>query len=167
MIGTLVQKGSPVRSYLLPFSVGGLALTVSILGAMTIGADNTTGGINGFIEGLSGSSSSGLGDIGVLAPLGFAFAAGMVSTVNPCGFAMLPAYLGLYIGSNDAKMVASTAVQKLAQALLVGLVVTSGFVINTSRARLPDSTFWSNTASLVDSRLSEICRVFWRICTAR
>jgi cytochrome c-type biogenesis protein len=27
-----------------------------------------------------------------------AFAAGMVSTVNPCGFAMLPAYLGLFIG---------------------------------------------------------------------
>jgi len=129
MIGTLVQKGSPVRSYLLPFSVGGLALTLSILGAMTVGDDNTTGGINGFIEGLSGSSSSGLGDIGILAPLGFAFAAGMVSTVNPCGFAMLPAYLGLYIGSNDSKMVAGTTIQKLARALMVGLVVTSGFVI--------------------------------------
>lgn len=129
MIGTLVQKGSPVRNYLLPFSVGGLALTVAILGAMATGDDNTTGGINGFIEGLSGRSSSGLGDIGVLAPLGFAFAAGMVSTVNPCGFAMLPAYLGLYIGSSDSKMVAGTTIQKLARALMVGLVVTSGFVI--------------------------------------
>ena len=129
MIGTLVQKASPVRSYILPFSVGGLALTVAILGAMATGDDNTTGGINGFIEGLSGRSSSGLGDIGVLAPLGFAFAAGMVSTVNPCGFAMLPAYLGLYIGSNDSKMVAGTTIQKLARALMVGLVVTSGFVI--------------------------------------
>ena len=27
-----------------------------------------------------------------------AFAAGMVSTVNPCGFAMLPAYLGYFLG---------------------------------------------------------------------
>ncbi|HSJ36530.1 MAG TPA: hypothetical protein VLB85_15900, partial [Acidimicrobiia bacterium] len=27
-----------------------------------------------------------------------AFAAGMISTVNPCGFAMLPAYLGYFLG---------------------------------------------------------------------
>lgn len=30
--------------------------------------------------------------------LSAAFAAGMVSTVNPCGFAMLPAYLGYFLG---------------------------------------------------------------------
>ena len=30
---------------------------------------------------------------------GFAFAAGMVATINPCGFPMLPAYLGLYVGN--------------------------------------------------------------------
>ena len=81
-----------------------MALTASILGALATGDENVTGGINGLIEGLSGRSSSGLDSIGVLAPLGFAFAAGMVSTVNPCGFAMLPAYLGLYIGSNDPKV---------------------------------------------------------------
>ena len=32
------------------------------------------------------------------APLGLAFAPGMVATVNPCGFAMLPAYLGYFLG---------------------------------------------------------------------
>ena len=40
-------------------------------------------------------------NISLIIPLGYAFGAGMVSTVNPCGFAMLPAYLGLYLGSRD------------------------------------------------------------------
>ena len=131
MIGTPVQKTSPLRAhalhYILPFSIGGLALTVAILGAALTGDDNLTGGINGFIEGLSGGSSSRLGSI---APLGiFAFAAGMVATVNPCGFAMLPAYLGLYLGSNDSRASSRNPVPRLAKALLIGLVVTSGFVL--------------------------------------
>ena len=45
-----------------------------------------------------------------LIPLGYAFGAGMVSTVNPCGFAMLPAYLGLYLGSRDFSPLLSTGV---------------------------------------------------------
>ena len=38
-----------------------------------------------------------------LLPVGYAFGAGMVSTVNPCGFAMLPAYLAFYLGTGDAR----------------------------------------------------------------
>ena len=34
-------------------------------------------------------------NISLIIPLGYAFGAGMVSTGNPCGFAMLPAYLGV------------------------------------------------------------------------
>ncbi len=32
------------------------------------------------------------------APIALAFAAGLVATVNPCGFAMLPAYLAYFMG---------------------------------------------------------------------
>ena len=32
------------------------------------------------------------------APLAYAFGVGMVATVNPCGFAMLPAYLSFFLG---------------------------------------------------------------------
>ncbi len=35
------------------------------------------------------------------APLALAFTAGMVATVNPCGFPMLPAYLSYFIGIDD------------------------------------------------------------------
>ena len=35
------------------------------------------------------------------AALALAFAAGMVATVNPCGFAMLPAYLSYFMGLSE------------------------------------------------------------------
>lgn len=47
------------------------------------------------------------------------FAAGMVATVNPCGFAMLPAYLGMIIGDRGSGR---------GSALLIGASVSSGFV---------------------------------------
>ncbi|MBA2575429.1 MAG: hypothetical protein H0V05_02115 [Euzebyaceae bacterium] len=34
-------------------------------------------------------------------PFALAFTAGLVASVNPCGFAMLPAYLSFLIGSDD------------------------------------------------------------------
>ena len=61
------------------------------------------------------------------APLAAAFTAGMVATVNPCGFAMLPAYLGYFLGidqGDDARSGASVG-----RALLVGTVVSGGFLL--------------------------------------
>lgn len=37
------------------------------------------------------------------APLAYAFAAGLVAFVNPCGFPMLPAYLSYFIGLDDTE----------------------------------------------------------------
>jgi cytochrome c biogenesis protein CcdA len=61
------------------------------------------------------------------APLALAFTAGMVATVNPCGFAMLPAYLSFFLGLEGG--VADTDRRAgVARALAVGAVVTLGFV---------------------------------------
>ena len=125
MMNAIIQKARPYRSYALAFLLGALALLAAFLAAIATGAENI-GAINHFVEGLSGRSGTGLDRVGNLLPLGLPFAAGMVSTVNPCGFAMLPAYLGLYVGSNDAD---ANAPKKIYRALLVGLVVTSGFSI--------------------------------------
>jgi cytochrome c-type biogenesis protein len=60
------------------------------------------------------------------APLALAFTAGMVATMNPCGFAMLPAYLSYFLGierSGDRSAEAGTL-----RALVVGGVVSLGFV---------------------------------------
>jgi cytochrome c biogenesis protein CcdA len=60
------------------------------------------------------------------APLALAFAAGLVASVNPCGFAMLPAYLSFLIGSGADGESRPVAV---ARALRVGLTVSAGFLV--------------------------------------
>ena len=62
-------------------------------------------------------------------PFGIAFAAGMVAAVNPCGFVMLPAYLSLYLGTEEGGFAERSATRRFLRALLVGLVVSSGFVL--------------------------------------
>jgi cytochrome c-type biogenesis protein len=62
-------------------------------------------------------------------PLGIAFGAGMVAAVNPCGFAMLPAYLSLYLGTEEESFSERSAAKRLLRALLVGSLVCSGFVV--------------------------------------
>lgn len=59
-------------------------------------------------------------------PLSYAFAAGMLSTVNPCGFIMLPAFAAFYLNADGA----STRVpvgQRLWRALVMGSLVTAAF----------------------------------------
>lgn len=60
------------------------------------------------------------------APIGIAFAAGLVATVNPCGFAMLPAYLSYFIGLDDDD---ESNHPGLGQALKVGAIVSLGFLL--------------------------------------
>jgi cytochrome c biogenesis protein CcdA len=60
-------------------------------------------------------------------PFAFAFAAGLVATVNPCGFAMLPAYLSYFMGlDNEGSGRRGTSV---ARGLAVGVVVSAGFLV--------------------------------------
>ena len=113
----------------MPVVVAVVALSTAFIGAIIIGSGDGIDGVNGFVEGLSGDSSTFLGDLGLMAPLGFAFAAGMASAVNPCGFAMLPAYLGLYLGSDDEAKQNVNPVSHMGRALLVGGSVTAGFVV--------------------------------------
>ena len=118
-----------MRSVVLPVVVATIALATAFVGALIIGNDSGIDGINGFVESLSGSSSSTLGGWGLLAPLGFAFAVGMASAVNPCGFAMLPAYLGLYLGDGEKEAEVSHPFKQLRQAVIVGSAVTAGFIV--------------------------------------
>ncbi|MBI2866370.1 MAG: hypothetical protein HYX99_03300 [Chloroflexi bacterium] len=48
-----------------------------------------------FYTGVQGTVAS----VGGLLPLGYAVTAGMVASVNPCGFFMLPSYLSFFLGS--------------------------------------------------------------------
>ena len=128
-IVTSLRQTNLWRTLGLPVFVGTLALAIAYVGAILVGNRDGIDGVNFFVERLSGGSSSLLGDLGLWAPLGFAFAAGMASAVNPCGFAMLPAYLGLYLGESDQGRQNVNPVRQAGRALLVGGIVTSGFVV--------------------------------------
>lgn len=60
------------------------------------------------------------------APLAYAFTTGMVATVNPCGFAMLPAYLGFFLGTDEAPN--RDLLSSLVRGLVVGAAVSAGFL---------------------------------------
>jgi cytochrome c biogenesis protein CcdA len=61
------------------------------------------------------------------APIALAFAAGMVATVNPCGFAMLPAYLSYFMGLDSDEV--PSRVGAVRSALQVGGIVSLGFLL--------------------------------------
>ncbi|CAN5529147.1 cytochrome c biogenesis CcdA family protein [soil metagenome] len=59
--------------------------------------------------------------------IAFALAAGMAATVNPCGFALLPAYLSAFVGlDDDGSGGRAGAVRR---ALTVSAALTTGFVL--------------------------------------
>ena len=70
-----------------------------------------------------------LSGLAAVLPVGVAFGAGMVAAVNPCGFAMLPAYLSLYLGAEEEDFGKRPPMTRLLRALLVGVTVSSGFVV--------------------------------------
>ena len=59
-------------------------------------------------------------------PLAFAFSAGMLASVNPCGFAMLPAFVSYYLtGEVDTD---SSSATRILRSLTLSLPVTVGFI---------------------------------------
>ena len=116
------------RTIMMPSGVAAIALATAFIGALIIGSDSGIDDVNLFVERLSGDSGSWLGGL-VGASALFALAAGMASAVNPCGFAMLPAYLGMYLGDEAEKENEVNPVKHFGRAILVGLMVTAGFVV--------------------------------------
>ncbi|MDP8925911.1 MAG: cytochrome c biogenesis CcdA family protein [Actinomycetota bacterium] len=70
-----------------------------------------------------------LSSLVTLLPVGYAFGAGMIAAVNPCGFAMLPAYLSLYLGAQEDAFAKRSSVARLLRALLVCATVSLGFIL--------------------------------------
>jgi cytochrome c biogenesis protein CcdA len=84
-----------------------------------------TGWLNTLVDRVAGEWG---GFVGGLLPLSFAFSAGMASAFNPCGFPLLPTYLGLFLAEQDPDARARPAT-RLTRALAVGGAVTVGFVL--------------------------------------
>ncbi len=78
--------------------------------------------------------------------LALAFTAGMVATVNPCGFALLPAYLSYFLGLDSDDPSQSNAVLR---ALSVTMAVTLGFVVVFGIM----GVLWSSVSGWLGTRL--------------
>ena len=115
------------RSVVFAVIIAAVAYAVAVAGALLLRNAEGIDGVNGFVELLSGTSGSGLSEVGLR--LGFAYAVGAASAVNPCGFAMLPAYLGLYVSGGNQDSDRQRPHLLAARALLVGLSVSVGFVL--------------------------------------
>ena len=74
-------------------------------------------------------AESAVANVAGLLPVGFAFAAGMVASVNPCGFFMLPAYISYHLGTEEEGFYQQSVARRLLKGLLLGAVTTGGFLV--------------------------------------
>jgi cytochrome c biogenesis protein CcdA len=72
-----------------------------------------------------GGIETAVGDLALLLPLGWSFAAGMVASVNPCGIMMLTSYTFYQVRAEGAS--ASTG-RRVLRGLWMASVITLGFV---------------------------------------
>src|SRR5437762_1589490 len=100
-----------------------VALTAAFGGALLSGPDG--GPLALAVASVSTWAGDRLEALGRALPFGYAFTAGMAAAVNPCGFALLPAYLGLYLGTDGS---ARKGLRPLGRALVVGTTMTASFI---------------------------------------
>src|SRR5262249_51802403 len=96
----MVSSLSSSRARLAPLATA-LTLTLAVTAAILVWPGG--GPVPLLMASLSSTSAELLGTVGTALPLGYAFGAGMLAAVNPCGFALLPAYIGLYLGTNTQR----------------------------------------------------------------
>ena len=125
------EVGFNPKNLPIPATIAALIAGLALVAGLIVGP-----GANDFIGGAlnySADSAGFVGDIGSFLPLGFAFAAGMVATVNPCGFVMLPAFLTMYLtdqqGDPDSGQAARGLSRSLIKALYVSAASGAGFVL--------------------------------------
>ncbi len=61
--------------------------------------------------------------------LTWAFGAGMLATVNPCGWALLPAYASYYLGAKESDYDLRPVWHRALEGVRLGLLMTAGFVL--------------------------------------
>lgn len=126
----LGANSQPVTPIQLSAAIGAILLVVIafITGILQgPGANDTVGNVLG----IQSTSTTWVTNLGDLLPFGFAFIAGMVAAVNPCGFVMLPAYLTIYL-QDESDVDEDTSIAGVAKrgtkAIYVSLAMGLGFV---------------------------------------
>lgn len=122
-------KSTVLPAWVLPSLYACVALAVAVVGGILVGpgANSAVGQILSLQSGTSGIAAN----VQDILPFGFAFGAGMLAAVNPCGFVMLPAYLTLYLGdeSEDQRGGIRGVAGRSARAVYISLTMGLGFVV--------------------------------------
>jgi cytochrome c biogenesis protein CcdA len=111
----------PTRRAAIAATVSVSVLAIAVIAALATGA--RVGGPIIFVERISSTISGIIQRTGAELRLAYAFLAGVVAAFNPCGFALLPAYLGMYVGDPVRGR------NRLARALAVSSTVSVSFVV--------------------------------------
>jgi len=81
-----------------------------------------------FLVSFQGGIETTVANLALLLPVGYAFAAGMVASVNPCGVLLLPSYALYQLGTEEADFDQVPAAKRPLKALLIGGTATAGFI---------------------------------------
>ncbi len=103
-----------------------IAVVVTLAGAVAVAHQGSNSALSIAVATLAGEATNRLRGIGEAIPLGVAFGLGMAAAVNPCGFALLPTYLGLYVGTAAGEQLQWPA--QLRRSLAVSAAMTISFV---------------------------------------
>ena len=125
--GSDFQQLTPVQITAAAGAVGLLVIAFAVGLIQGPGSNDTVGNVLG----VQSTSTTWISNLGDLLPFGFAFVAGMVAAVNPCGFVMLPAYLTIYLrDESDVDEDASWTgtAKRGTKAIYVSLAMGLGFV---------------------------------------
>lgn len=83
----------------------------------------------GALISVQANAEAAVSDFAGALPIGFAAAAGVVASVNPCGFFMLPGYVAYQLGTQESGYDQLSGFRRVGRALAVGLMATLGFVL--------------------------------------
>ena len=78
---------------------------------------------------LSRLSTINLVKVDSVLPLSFSFVSGMLATVNPCGFVMLPVYISMFLSSKEKDVKKSNFVIKFLNIFQISISLGLGFLI--------------------------------------
>jgi cytochrome c-type biogenesis protein len=140
MSETIARSGARVESRR---RIWAIAVTVLVLGvAVTAGLLSSPEGGTPviFVERISSAISSLTSGAGSTVWWVYAFLLGIVAAFNPCGFALLPAYLGLYLNEgNTGKSFAARTRRSLAVSAVVAVAFTLLFGVTGALFSLASS----------------------------
>ena len=126
MAPALTVKGAYVgrRTWIAVVLTAGILLFTVVM-ALLAGA--SVQGPVPLVESVSAAISGWVLAVAARLPRGYAFFAGMIAAVNPCGFALLPPYLGLYLEIESG--VNSRSRRPIGRSVVVSATVTLSFVV--------------------------------------